>query len=95
VQRLNSDELAELPDALEPVTGLFERRNEVVHRRIYAGFDKTDYVQSGRPNVPTRQITSEELYQLANDFWNFRGNFIGPQVFRLPRAVREFLDNGS
>lgn len=95
VRRLNSDELIDLPDALEAASDLFERRNGVIHGRIYAGFDKTDYVQSGRPNVPTRQITSAELYQLANDFWDYRRNFIGPQVFRLPRAVGAFLNNAS
>jgi hypothetical protein len=61
VQHLNSDSLAELIEALETAAMLFKRRNEVVHGRIYSGFDKTDYVQSGRPNMPTRQITSEEL----------------------------------
>ena len=95
VRRLNSNELVELPNALETAADLFERRNEVIHGRIYGGFDKVDYVQSGRPSIPTRQITSEELYQLANDFWNYRGSFIGPQIFRIPRAVQLFLDNAS
>ena len=95
VRRLNSDELVDFPDALEAASNLFERRNGVIHGRIYAGFDKIVHVQSGRPNVPTRQVTSAELYQLANDFWDYRSHFIGPQVFRLPRAIGEFLNNAS
>lgn len=95
VRRLESDELPKLPDALKNAVKLFDRRNEVIHGRIYAGFDKADYVQSGRTDVPTHQITSAELYQLANDFWNYRGNFIGPQLFRLPRAVQKFVENSS
>ncbi|MCU7934554.1 MAG: hypothetical protein KZQ99_06705 [Candidatus Thiodiazotropha sp. (ex Dulcina madagascariensis)] len=91
VRCLNSGELIGLPKDLEVAKVLFERRNEVIHGRIYAGFDKADYVQSGRPNMPTRQITSDELYRLANEFWNYRGAFIAPQIFRLPRAVSEFL----
>lgn len=95
VRRLNSDELENLPGALEAGVALFERRNEVIHGRIYAGHDSVDYLQAGRPNIPTRPIKSAELYQLANDFWDYRGNLIGPQLFRLPRAVQGFLDGAA
>ena len=87
VRRLNSDELENLPEALEGAVALFERRNEYVHGRIYAGHDRVDYIKGGRPNAPTIPITSEELYALANELWNYRGHFIGPQLFRLPRAI--------
>jgi hypothetical protein len=92
VRHLNSAELDGLPDALEGARDLFERRNAVVHGRIYAGQDKIDYIQSGRPNVAARPIESAELYALANDFWEYRGHFIGPLVFRLPRAIAQFAN---
>lgn len=87
VERLGSEELTELPNALLSGIDLFEARNEVIHGRIYAGFDKTNYIQSGRPNVLKRPITSAELFQLANEFMQYRGHLIGPQIFRIPRAV--------
>ena len=93
VLRLNSSELKYLPEALRAAADLFERRNDVIHGRIYAGYDRTDYMQSGRPNVPTREITSAELYQLANDFRNYSGGLFGPQLFRLPRAIEKFISN--
>ena len=95
VRRLSSVELDSLPDDLEAGVSLFERRNEVIHGRIYAGHDSVDYLQAGRRNVPTRPISSAELYQLANDFWAYRGSLTGPQLFRLPRAVERFLDGGG
>ncbi len=95
VRRLNSEELANLPEALEAGVELFERRNEVIHGRIYAGRDSVDYLQAGRPNIPTRPISSAELYQLANDFWDYRGNLTGPPLFRLPRAVQGYLDGAT
>jgi hypothetical protein len=96
IRRLNSPELNGLPEALEVGMRLFERRNEVIHGRIYASLvDRTDYVQSGRPNVPTRPITSAELYQLANDFWNYRGHLIAPQPFRLPNAIGRVINGAS
>lgn len=87
VERLGSVELRELPGALRAGIDLFDARNQVVHGRIYAGFDQIDYVKSGRPDVPARPITSAELYRLANQFINYRGHLIGPQVFRIPMAV--------
>jgi len=95
VRSLKSDELNDLPEALEGAIDLFELRNEYVHGRIYAGFDRVDYIQGGRPNSPTTPITSDELYSLANQIWEYRGNFIGPQLFRLPRAIRKYLNDAS
>lgn len=87
VASLESPELGELLEALKAGFPLFERRNEVIHGRIYAGFEKGEFLKSGRPNTPTREVLSAELYALANDFFNYRGHLIGPQLFRLPRAV--------
>lgn len=95
VRSLNSSGLDGLPEALKDAISLFESRNELVHGRIYAGHDNIDYVQSGRPNIPTRPITSAELYELANEFWEYRGNLIGPQLFRLPRAIEAFHNGAS
>jgi hypothetical protein len=91
VRLLKSDELDGLPDALEDAIEIFERRNDFVHGRIYAGFDRIDYIKGGRPNAPTKPITSMELYTLANEIWDYRGHFIGPQIFRLPRAIEQFV----
>lgn len=92
VASLGSAELDQLPRALKAGVALFEKRNAAMHGRIYTGHDKIDYLQSGRPNVPTRPITSAELYQLANEFWNYRSHLIGPKLFRLPRAVSGFVN---
>lgn len=95
VRQLNSQELVGLPDALERAVELFDRRNQFVHGRIYTGHDRVDYIQGGRPNAPTVPITSAELYGLANEIWAYRGHFIGPQVFRLPRAIAQHMDRGT
>ena len=87
VEHLECGEFETLPDELRKGIGLFEKRNEVIHGRIYAGFDKRTYVRSGRPNAPTRPITSAELYNLANKFHDYRARLIGPQYSLLPRAI--------
>lgn len=90
VRKLNNPTLVKLPDALEQAVILFDRRNQFVHGRIYAGYNRIVYVQSGRPNVPTISITSAELYDLANEIWNFRDHFIGPQFLRIPQAIAKY-----
>lgn len=95
VRVLKSDDLNGLPEALENAVPLFDRRNEYVHGRIYAGLDRADYIKGGRPNSPTKPVTSAELYSLANEIWDYRGHFIGPQLFRLPRAIEVFRNGAS
>ena len=46
---------------------LLEWRNEVIHGRIFANFDRPDTLKSGRPNMPDRLVESGELYELANN----------------------------
>ena len=95
VRRIASPQLEKLPLTLGAGLALFERRNQVIHGRIYVGHDKTKYIKSGRRNAATRPITSAELYALANDFLNYRGAVIGPKWFRLPGAVRGFVNSAS
>jgi hypothetical protein len=82
-----SDELARLPDALDYVADLFEHRNEVVHGRIYAEYGRPDQLRSGRRGVPDRDITSTELYELANEIKAAPGLLMHASVFALPRLI--------
>jgi hypothetical protein len=66
---------------------LFEQRNEVIHGRIYASFDREDSLKSGRPFVPERQVKAQELYDLANNLEAMRGEIIRPMLFKIPRAM--------
>lgn len=72
---------------LEATRELFEWRNEIIHGRIYANFDRPDTLKSGRPNVPTRVIESKELYELANSLFAARLNLYRPMVLQLPNAL--------
>jgi hypothetical protein len=57
---LGADELAALDAALDEARVLFDRRNTIVHGRIYAG----GRLLSNRQNAPKR-ITPSELTELA------------------------------
>ncbi|MBI4228509.1 MAG: hypothetical protein HY693_02180 [Deltaproteobacteria bacterium] len=65
----------------------FEERNKMVHGRIYANFDRPDTLKSGRPNTPDRVVVPAELYELANQFADLRGEIYRPMIFKIPRAL--------
>jgi hypothetical protein len=75
---------------LEASKELFEKRNEVVHGRIYANFDRPDTLKSGRPNTPDRVVEPAELYDLANAFSDLRGEMYRPMIFKIPRALASY-----
>ena len=87
-------DVAEFPDYatdLRSCLDLFEDRNELVHGRIYANFDRPDTLKSSRPKIPDREVKSDELYKLANEFADFRGAIYRPMIFKLPRAIAEYV----
>jgi hypothetical protein len=96
IERLRSAELADLKKVLRDGWALFDRRNEVVHGRIYPGRRKSpDTLKSGRPNVPEREIKPEELYELANEFVNYQSALYGVDVFPLARALSQYAQGDA
>lgn len=67
---------------------LLEWRNEVIHGRIYANFDRPDALKSGRPNTPDRVVDAAELYELANNLAEARSALYTPMIFQIPRAIQ-------
>jgi hypothetical protein len=86
---LNTNEFDELIDVLTYCKDLFEKQNEFVHGRIYANFDRPATLRSGRQNVPEREIEASELYELANEFFNIRGEVYRPIILELPRFLNK------
>lgn len=65
---------------------LLDWRNEVIHGRIYANFDRPDTLKSGRPNTPDRVVKPDELYDLADNLAEARVALYRPMIFQIPRA---------
>jgi hypothetical protein len=92
INRINFEGRDDLIQNLDICKKLFEDRNKIVHGRIYANFDRPDSLKSGRANIPDRNIDSGELYQLANEFDDFRSAIYRPMVIKVPRAINEYLN---
>ncbi len=70
---------------------LFEDRNELIHGRIYANFDRPPTLKSGRPNTADREVGSKELYKLASKFENLGAAILRPTIFNLSKAINQHL----
>lgn len=87
LKSLKSDELKQLINLLGETKDILERRNEVIHGRIYPGNDRSDILKSGRPGIPDREVTAEELYDLAEDLLSFQAAVPNINSFATMRAI--------
>lgn len=81
-------EMSALTEALNYALDLLERRHEVIHGRIYGGLGGPDIQRSGRKGKPDREITSGELYDLANDLFEVHKALMAGVMFTLERAFK-------
>jgi hypothetical protein len=79
-------ELAGLPHFLDHIRDLLEKRNEIIHGRIYASLQgASDELRPGRPTGSARPINSAELYGLANEMFATLGALNHASTFAIPR----------
>lgn len=80
------EELQKLPGLLGHVDELLERRNEVIHGRIYGGMQgEKDELRPGRPTGVLKSIGSADLYDLANTLFAALSPLNHAAWFALPR----------
>lgn len=72
---------------LDKCKELLEWRNEVIHGRIYANFDRPDTLKSGRPNVPERVVEAAELYDLAENLSEACAAVSRPMILQIPKSL--------
>ena len=87
VSRLQFEYRDALLTDLDASKRLFDFRNEIIHGRIYANFDRPDTLKSGRRNIPERVIEAAELYDLANNLSDAGSAICRPMVIQIPRAL--------
>ena len=84
---IQGDFILDLVEDLEKCREHFEWRNELVHGRIYSPEYHQENLESGRPNIPNRKVTSEELYTLANNLVELQSRIYRPMILDLPKAI--------
>lgn len=87
---LNSDgNLDQLVSLLKNTKESLKQRNDVIHGRIYSGDDRSDNLKSGRSGVPDRDVTADELYDLAEELFNLQAAVPNIDYFASVRAIME------
>lgn len=77
-----------IADALELSTALLERRNEMIHGRFYGQVNGPDIRKTGRSGKSTVEVTSAELYFLADEIFE-NINALGHVAdFYIPDAIK-------
>lgn len=62
--------IREMPKLLEYLRGLLNQRNQIVHGYVYRNMHEGIIeLRPGRADGQLRELRSDELYQLANDFF--------------------------
>lgn len=89
LESLKNEELNDLINLLNDTKDLLERRNEAIHGRIYAGNERSDNLKSGRPGVPEREVTADELYDLAEELFELQAAVPNINLFATMRAIAE------
>lgn len=86
----SNQEMADLDGALQYAAERLEERNDVIHGRIYGSLKKNepDMRRSGRPGVPDKPATSEELYALANNVHSVLDTLMHGYTFSVFRAFK-------
>ena len=95
LKSFESDELDDLTALLKDAANLLERRNEVIHGRIYGDNDRSDNLKSGRVGVPDREVTADELYDLAEDLFELQAAIPAVNFFATVRAITTQSSKGE
>ena len=84
-----TDELARFLTCIDPLTQLLERRNLVIHGRIYADPKTGDVLKPARVGYPDVPAVAADLYDLANELFAARNPCLNASMFAIPRYAME------
>jgi hypothetical protein len=88
VAKLGIDQVLPVAEAFKRSGALLKQRNDVVHGRIYSQEFGPDLRRSGRTGVLEREISSAELYELANSLYEVVRLMGQVSCFYIPDAIR-------
>ncbi len=83
-----TDELTRFHTCIGPLKALLERRNLIVHGRIYSDQRTGDVLKPARAGCPEIPARSADLYDLANELFAARNPSLNAAMFAIPRYAR-------
>ena len=80
-----TEELSRFMSCIEPIGDLLERRNLIIHGRIYADPKTGDLLKPARFGFPEIPAISSDMYELANELFAARNPCLQASMFAIPR----------
>lgn len=80
-----TEELSRFMNCIEPIGDLLERRNIIIHGRIYADPKTGDVLKPARFGFPEIPAKSSDMYELANELFAARNPCLQASMFAIPR----------
>lgn len=80
-----TEELSRFMSCIEPIGDLLERRNLIIHGRIYADPKTGDVLKPARFGFPETPAISSDMYELANELFAARNPCLQASMFAIPR----------
>lgn len=90
-----ADELTRFLACIDPLKALLERRNLVIHARIYADPKTGDVLKPARAGYPEVPAVSADLYDLANELFQARNPCLNASMFAIPRYASSQARHGE
>jgi hypothetical protein len=89
LRQIDNSELTRLINLLKAAKIYMDKRNEVIHGRIYSKNKRSDFIESGRECIPRREITALELYDLAEKLSHIQAAIPYLNSFATIRALND------
>ena len=90
-----ADELTRFLACIDPLRALLERRNLVIHARIYADPKTGDVLKPARAGYPEVPAVSADLYDLAKELFEARNPCLNASMFAIPRYANGQACHGA
>ncbi len=86
------DELTRFLTCIDPLKALLERRNLIIHGRIYSDPKSGDVLKPARVGFPEIPARSVDLYDLATELFVARNPCLNASMFAIPRHGKMQID---
>ena len=90
LRKLDADKFDDLIGDLHTCLDIFDDRNKWIHRTLFGGQGKADFLRSSDPNIPDMDAHSSEVCQLANELDSYRREMHRSVRLDVPRAVSNY-----
>jgi hypothetical protein len=88
IRELNDPKLGGLDKSLDKAMNLLEKRNKLVHGRIFFASDAPEKLIPSKPKERERVVSPSEPYDLAESMYNLHQRILSANAFKLVGSLK-------